>query len=102
MLFVADSMAGAIDAFDLGSSRDHRSLALRLRVPDAGGNPSPGRIDLDAAETRWRFTPAGPWPDAPHRALIDERPEDLGGKRRGRLFDQPLGTPASARMSELD
>jgi hypothetical protein len=78
---------------DLGSPHDHLSLVYRLRVLDAEGDAVPGRIDLDDGESLWRFTPATPWRDAPHRLVTDARLEDLAGNRPGSLFDRPIGTP---------
>jgi hypothetical protein len=87
---------------DLGSPHDHLSMVHRLRVLDADGAPVPGRIDLGAAESLWRFTPVAPWPDEPFRVVIDERLEDLAGNRPGVLFDRPIGTLATAWTAERD
>ena len=72
---------------------DHLSLAYRLRVIGPDGVPIPGRITLQAAETRWQFTPNAPWRDATYQLAIDPQLEDLAGNRPGVLFDQPIGTP---------
>jgi hypothetical protein len=87
---------------DLGSPHDHLSMVYRLRVLDVDRTPVPGRIDLGAGESLWRFTPVAPWPDEPLRLVIDERLEDLAGNRPGTLFDQPIGAPATAWTAELD
>jgi hypothetical protein len=87
---------------DLGSPHDHLSMVYRLRVLDADGTPVPGRIDLGAGESLWRFTPVALWPDEPLRVIIDERLEDLSGNRPSALFDQPIGTPASRWAAEID
>jgi hypothetical protein len=87
---------------DLGSPHDHLSLVYRLRVLDAGGDAVRGRIDLGDGESLWRFTPTAPWPDAPHRLLIDERLEDLAGNRPGALFDRPIGAPETPWMRAID
>jgi hypothetical protein len=87
---------------DLGGPHDHLSLAYRLRVLDAGGNPVRGRIDLGAGERLWRFTPVDPWPDAPHSLVIDERLEDLAGNRPGALFDRPVGAPVVEWAAQID
>lgn len=87
---------------DLGSPHDHLSLVFRVRVLDAGGDPVPGRIDLEHGESLWQFTPAAPWPDAPHQLVTDARLEDLAGNRPGALFDRPVGTPDAAWVRLID
>jgi hypothetical protein len=87
---------------DLGGPHDHLSLAYRLRVLDAAGNPVRGRIDLGAGERLWHFTPVDAWPDAPHRLVIDERLEDLAGNRPGALFDRPVGAPVVDWTEQID
>jgi len=87
---------------DLGSPHDHLSLVYRLRVLDASGDPVLGRIDLGDGERLWRFTPAAPWPDAPHQLVTDARLEDLAGNRPGGLFDRPVGTPDTAWAQVID
>jgi hypothetical protein len=72
---------------------DHLSLAYRLRVIGPDGKPVPGRIGLDASETRWLFTPRAPWPALAHQLAIDPMLEDLAGNRPGVLFDQPINSP---------
>lgn len=86
----------------LGSPHDHLSLAYRLRVLDAKGHAVQGRIDLGDGERLWRFTPAGPWQDAPHQLVIDDRLEDLAGNRPGALFDRPVGTPLTPWVRAID
>ncbi|MEL7461806.1 MAG: hypothetical protein AAFX45_02500 [Pseudomonadota bacterium] len=87
---------------ELDGPVDHLSLAYRLRVIGPDGAPVPGRIGLDAGETRWQFTPRAPWPGSPHRITIDPQLEDLAGNRPGALFDQPMDAPRAAWSPSLD
>lgn len=80
---------------------DHVSLAYRLRVIGPDGAPVAGRIDLDAAETQWRFTPRTQWTAASYQVAIDPQLEDLAGNRPGVLFDQPADAPVTAWSSTL-
>jgi len=101
---LARPAAGSRDplAVDLGSPHDHLSLVYRLRVLDPEGDPVPGRIDLGDGESVWRFTPAHPWPDAPHRLAINEQLEDLAGNRPGVLFDRPINAAMADWVAHLD
>ncbi|WP_421726100.1 hypothetical protein [Bauldia sp.] len=73
----------------LGSPHDHLSMAFRIQVRH-DGETLPGRVELQADETIWEFTPRNQWAAERHEISIDERLEDLAGNRPGQLFDQPI------------
>ena len=74
----------------LGSPHDHLSMAYKIRVL-RHGEVVPGRLDLQAAETVWVFTPKEPWAASGYSIEVGEELEDLAGNRPGQLFDQPIG-----------
>ncbi len=80
----------------LDGAADHLSLAYRIRVIGPAGASIPGNLELDAAETIWRFTPRQPWDGAQHTIRIDPRLEDLAGNRIGVPFDLDLSTGAQS------
>ena len=80
---------------------DHLSLAYRLRVISPDGATVAGRIDLDEAETQWRFTPRAEWPAATYHVAVDPQLEDLAGNRPGVLFDQPADVPDAEWLPTL-
>ena len=88
----------------LDGAMDHVSLAYRLRVIGPDDLPVSGRIGLDAAETRWLFTPSVPWGAAPYQLAVDPLLEDLAGNRMDAVFDLDLGAggqsmvPSTGRM----
>ena len=61
---------------------DH-ALALRL-ITVAG---MPGQPSLNDEGTRWTFTPDQPWPDGPHRLVVEPELEDLAGNSAGKPFE---------------
>lgn len=74
----------------LDSPHDHLSMAFGIQVR-RNGEALPGRLNLDASETVWLFTPRRPWADDLHELSIDPEFEDLAGNRPGQLFDQQIG-----------
>lgn len=80
----------------LDGALDHLSLAYRVRVVRADGAPVAGRLDLDGAETIWRFTPREPWSSGQFHLTIDPLLEDLAGNRMDSVFDLDLTTGADS------
>jgi hypothetical protein len=46
-----------------------------------------GEVEIDAGETRWRFTPAAAWREGAHQLVALAMLEDLAGNRIGRAFE---------------
>ncbi len=74
-------------ALDFGEPVDS-ALALRLvEVTDPRSLPVDGVPSLDRQESRWLFTPSGPWMPGRYSIQIAATLEDLAGNRIGRAFD---------------
>lgn len=66
---------------------DH-ALALRMiQVADTSAKLLEGQPALTDEERRWAFTPAQPWPRAPHTLLVQKTIEDLAGNNIGKAFE---------------
>ena len=81
-----DALKVRLDGF-----HDHISLAYRIRVQTNSGDTLPGRIDVAAGETEWRFTPQAPWRTGDFLLKVDPLLEDVAGNRLTGLFDSPSG-----------
>ena len=65
---------------------DHGLLMRALGVTRDGA-PVEGEILVDAAETRWTFTPRNPWRAGTYHLLALDILEDLAGNQIGRAFE---------------
>jgi hypothetical protein len=65
---------------------DHGLLMRALGVL-RNGEPVEGEIAVEAAETRWRFTPTDPWRAGDYELLALDILEDLAGNQIGRAFE---------------
>jgi hypothetical protein len=65
---------------------DHGLLMRALGVV-RNGEAIAGDVTLEAAETRWIFTPRDPWRAGPHNLLALDTLEDAGGNQIGRAFE---------------
>jgi hypothetical protein len=65
---------------------DHGLLRRALGVARAGA-PVDGEIAIEAAETRWRFTPREAWVQGDYELVALAFLEDLAGNRIGRAFE---------------
>jgi hypothetical protein len=72
---------------------DHALVARCLRVVGPAG-PAAGSIDVGDRERSWTFSPFAPWPDAPHRLVVDPVLEDVAGNSVQRVFDRDLSNAA--------
>ena len=72
---------------------DHALLGRLLNVTDAGGREVAGSVTVSDQETRWRFTPARPWPAGEYRLAVDTTLEDLAGNSLGRPFEVDVVHP---------
>ncbi len=69
---------------------DH-ALALRMiQVVDSSAHLLAGQPALADEERRWTFTPAQPWPRAPHTLFVQKTIEDLAGNNIGKAFEVDL------------
>jgi hypothetical protein len=66
---------------------DHAMLERVIAVLDSSAKPVAGRIEIDAEETRWRFTPSSPWRAGAYRIAAQTTLEDLAGNSIGRPFE---------------
>lgn len=65
---------------------DHGLLTRALGVV-RNGESIAGDISIEAAETRWIFTPREPWRAGPHDLLALDTLEDAAGNQIGRAFE---------------
>jgi hypothetical protein len=65
---------------------DHGLLMRALGVV-RNGESIAGDISIEAAETRWIFTPRDPWRAGPHDLLALDTLEDAAGNQIGRAFE---------------
>jgi hypothetical protein len=65
---------------------DH-GLLLRALGVTADGQFLDGDVAIDAAESRWRFTPRTPWVARTYQLTALAMLEDLAGNRIGRAFE---------------
>jgi hypothetical protein len=66
---------------------DRALIESALTFVDARGEDVPGRLEIEANETRWRFTPAQPWLEGDYQLVIDADIEDLAGNSILRPFE---------------
>jgi hypothetical protein len=65
---------------------DHGLLMRALGVR-RNGEPVEGNAEVDANETRWRFTPRDAWEPGGYQLLVLDILEDLAGNQIGRAFE---------------
>lgn len=58
-----------------------------------------GEVELDRAETVWRFTPKAPWKSGAHALLVDTVLEDLAGNSLERPFEVDVVRPTERRLA---
>jgi hypothetical protein len=66
---------------------DRALLGSTLDLVDSKGEPVSGHIEIEANETRWRFTPEAPWAAGDYRLEVDSELEDLAGNSIRRPFE---------------
>jgi hypothetical protein len=86
---IAPPAAGTADPLVLTFPEplDHALLHRLIAVAGPGGEAVRGRVAVEQAGTRWRFTPERPWAAGDHRIVIDTALEDLAGNSVGRPFE---------------
>ena len=66
---------------------DHGLLLRALGVTGANGKFIDGDVKIDAAESRWSFTPQAAWRQGTYHLTALAMLEDLAGNRIGRAFE---------------
>ena len=86
---IARPRAATRDALTLTSleALDAALLESGLTLVDARGEAVEGRVQVDAGQTRWRFTPDAPWLAGAYQLLVDDEVEDLAGNSIRRPFE---------------
>jgi hypothetical protein len=81
--------AGTRDPFaiDFPEPLDRAMLARVIAILDANDRPVPGDEAIENGETRWRFTPEGPWRPGDYHVAVSKELEDLAGNSIGRPFE---------------
>ncbi len=76
---------------------DDGLLQRAVGVARAGGAPLEGAIQVEAAETSWRFVPALPWRPGAHELIVLTLLEDPSGNKVGQPFEiEMFERPAQA------
>lgn len=78
---------------------DRALLERVIDVRDAAGQPLVGRVEIDQAETRWRFWPAVPWSEGRYELVAATILEDLAGNSIGRPFEVDVVRPIESQVS---
>lgn len=69
---------------------DWAMLWRAITIAPEGGHPINGRITIGADESRWSFTPTGPWSEGSYYIRIAPDLEDICGNNLSGAFDRPL------------
>ena len=85
-------------AVHFGEPLDHALAERLLSVVDADGRKLAGDVEIDEAETRWKFTPDKPWAAGDYRLVADTTLEDLAANAIGRAFDVDLFAPVGTKI----
>ena len=72
---------------------DYGLLQSALHVATGDGRPLAGEIRVEEGETRWTFTPRGPWQPGEYRLVAAATLEDAAGNRIGRPFEVDADDP---------
>lgn len=78
---------------------DHALAERMIHVTADSGRSIAGRVTLDDHERRWTFIPAGAWPDATAKLVIETTIEDLAGNNIGKAFEVDLVETAPRRLT---
>ena len=68
-------------------SLDRALIDSALVLVDPKGEEVDGRLEIEANETRWRFTPEAPWLEGEYKLQIENDLEDLAGNSIRRPFE---------------
>jgi hypothetical protein len=67
-------------------------------VTDDAGQRVEGTIAVTDEETRWRFTPKGPWRAGAYRLVVDTALEDPAGNSIAHPFEVDVFRPIERRV----
>ena len=107
---VTPPVAGTRDPVVVSLPRplDYALLRRALLVATARGDVVDGETAIEAAETRWIFTPREPWRPREYRLVVRRVLEDPAGNRVGRPFELtsseeagPQGEPSGTSVPFL-
>jgi hypothetical protein len=77
---------------------DHGMLQRVLWVTDDAGKEVEGSVAVTDEETRWRFTPKGPWRAGVYKLVVDTALEDPAGNSIKRPFEVDVFRPIERRV----
>ena len=66
---------------------DRALIDSALVLIDPKGNEVDGQLEIEADETRWKFTPVNPWAEGEYQLQVDDELEDLAGNSIRRPFE---------------
>ena len=80
---------------ELGETLDYALLLSQLKVKDADGKRIAGTIELDKAESIWKFIPEKAWQAGTYQLVIGSVLEDLAGNS----LQQPFTVDLSKKLN---
>jgi hypothetical protein len=83
---------------DFPEPLDRALLDRLIAVQDAEGKILAGRVSIVREETRWRFTPKGPWGAGNYRLVVGADLEDVAGNSIARPFEVDATGPISVQV----
>ncbi|WP_299469209.1 hypothetical protein [uncultured Gimesia sp.] len=88
---------------ELGEPLDYALLRSQLAIKNANGEPVPGKIELAAQESIWRFVPEKPWQAGRYQLVVGTVLEDLAGNSIARPFaiDLSQTEPTAPEVGEF-
>jgi hypothetical protein len=81
---------------------DWAQLWRSIIVASESGQPIGGRIDVDAGETQWRFTPDTPWKEGGYSVRVSSDLEDVCGNTPYGPFDGPIRSADDVALQAAD
>jgi hypothetical protein len=83
---------------DFPEPLDRALLDRLIAVQNAEGKVVPGQVSIVGEETRWRFTPKGPWGGGNYRLVVGTDLEDVAGNSIARPFEVDVSGPISRQV----
>jgi hypothetical protein len=80
-------------------SLDRALLDRLIVVQDARGNDVRGHVAVAHSETRWSFTPEGPWRPGEYHLAVAKELEDVAGNSVASPFEVDVSRAISARIT---
>ena len=79
---------------------DRALLDRAIGIKSADGLDVPGKVTIEAAETRWTFTPDAPWVRGALALVVLTLLEDPAGNRIGRAFEVLPSEPSAQEPAD--